>query len=78
MSEHLNIHIVDNSILQMTLTSKLTRLMLEEAKMIRESIREENGPPSEKGGRMSFENTTKVTSKYTTGISTSTTIVEQY
>ena len=56
MSEHLNMHIIDNSILQMTLTLKLTRLMLEEAKMIRESVREENGPPSEKGGRMSFEN----------------------
>ena len=78
MSEHFNIHLVENSILQMTLTSKLTRLMLEEAKMIRESVREENGPPSEKGGRMSFKNTTKVTSKYTTGISTSTTSVEQY
>ena len=78
MSEHLNMHIVENSILQMILTSKLTRLMLEEEKMRREGVREENGPPSEKGGRMSFENTTKVTSKYTTGISTSTTIVEQY
>ena len=55
--EHLNIHIVENSILQMTLTSKLTRLMLAEAKMIHESVREENGPPSEKEGRVSFENT---------------------
>ena len=78
MSEHLNIHIVDNSIIQLIHTSKLTRLILEQAKMIRESVREENGPPSEKGGRVSFEKTTKVTSKYTTGISTSTTSVEQY
>ena len=31
----------------MTLTSKLTRLMLEEEKMRREGVREENGPPSE-------------------------------
>ena len=59
-------HIVENSIIQMTLTSKLTRHMLPEAKMIRESDQEENRPQSEKEGKVRFENTTEELSKYTT------------